>query len=135
MFMEALSAWTPIGLRLRGSSPVSYLPTSYRLERGKKPLHDIITRRLWVLFLLYLLYLVAGDEERVLGYLHHRGVVDGIGIEIVDHCVRIHLLEQLDLSAAEAEVGYVRVAVGARADVVPDVESVHNVVEQNLGAR
>lgn len=87
------------------------------------------------LFLLYLLYLVAGDEERVLGDLHHRGIVDGIGIEIVDYRIGIHLLEQLDLSAAEAEVGYMRVAVGARADIILDVEPVHDIVEQNLGAR
>ena len=86
-------------------------------------------------FLFYLLYLVAGDEERVLGNFHHRGIVDGIGIEIVDYRIGIHLLEQLDLSAAEAEVGYVRVAVGARADIVLDVEPVHNIVKQNLGAR
>ena len=86
-------------------------------------------------FLFYLLYLVARDEERVLRNFHHRGIVDGIGIEIVDYRIGIHLLEQLDLSAAEAEVGYMRVAVGARADIILDVEPVHNIVEQNLGAR
>ena len=85
--------------------------------------------------LLYLLYFVSGDEERVLGNLHHRGVVDGIGIEIVDCRVGIHLLEAVNLFRAEAEVDYVRVAVGARADVVLDVESVHDLVEQYLGAR
>ena len=86
-------------------------------------------------FLFYLLYLVAGDEERVLGNFHHRGIVDGIGIEIVDFRIGIHLLEPLDLSDAEAEVGYVRVAVSARADIILDVEPVHDIVEQTLGAR
>ena len=85
--------------------------------------------------LLYLLHLISGDEECVLGNLHHRGVVDGIGIEIVDYRVGVHLLEAVNLFRAEAEVDYVRVAVGARADVVLDVESVHDLVEQYLGAR
>ena len=45
---------------------------------------------------------------------HHRGIVDGIGIEIVDYRIGYISLNSFDLSAAEAEVGYVRVAVSAR---------------------
>lgn len=78
---------------------------NYNLSFAAKSLRMISHGGFEFLFLLYLLYLVAGDEERVLGDLHHRGIVDGIGIEIVDYRIGIHLLEQLDLSAAEAEVG------------------------------